>query len=139
MGQAAQPGRLLGGGGLAFPPRGPVAGLGRGGGSDRVAGQGFPLRAGELGGGLADLGGQLGIRARAPGPASAAVPGAGQVEQPGGQGGGLRGALPAGGAPGLAEPGPGDRAGQDLQDGVLAVAQAGGGAGQCSRSLKMRM
>ena len=131
MGQAAQPRRLLRGGGPACPAPGPGAGLGRGGGGDGVADEGFPLRPGELGGGVADLGGQLGIGA-AGGPAAGCRPwpGAGQVEQPGGEPGGLPGALPAGGAAGAAEPGPGDRAGQDLQDGVLAVAQAGRGAGQ---------
>ena len=130
MGQAAQPGRLLRGGGPPLPAACAVAGLGRGGGGDRVADQGFPLRPGELGGGLADLGGQLGIGA-AGGPAAAgAVPGAGQVQQPGGQPGGLPGPLLAGGAAGLAEPGSGDRPGQDLQDGVLAVGQAGRGPGQ---------
>ena len=130
VGQAAQPGRLLRGGGPPLPAAGAVAGLGRGGGGDRVADQGFPLRPGELGGGLADLGGQLGIGA-AGGPAAAgAVPGAGQVQQPGGDPGGLPGPLLAGGAAGLAEPGSGDRPGQDLQDGVLAVGQAGRGPGQ---------
>ena len=39
-------------------------------------------------------------------------------------------ALLAGGAAGLAEPGSGDRPGQDLQDGVLAVGEAGRGPGQ---------
>ena len=130
VGQAAQPGRLLRGGGPPLPAAGAVAGLGRGGGGDRVADQGFPLRPGELGGGLADLGGQVGIGA-AGGPAAAgAVPGAGQVQQPGGHPGGLPGPLLAGGAAGLAEPGSGDRPGQDLQDGVLAVGEAGRGPGQ---------
>ena len=71
VGQAAQPGRLLlRGGGPPLPAAGAVAGLGGGGGGDRVADQGFPLRPGELGGGLADLGGQVGIGA-AGGPAAA--------------------------------------------------------------------
>ena len=46
------------------------------------------------------------------------------------QPGGLPGALGAGGAAGAAQPGSGDRPGEDLDDGVLAVAQPGGGAGQ---------
>ena len=56
--------------------------------------------------------------------------GAGQVQQPDRQPGGLPGALGAGGAAGAAQPGSGDRPGEDLDDGVLAVAQPGGGAGQ---------
>ena len=87
VGQAAQPGLLLRGGGPPFPAAGPVAGLGRGGGGDRVADQGFPLRPGELGGGLADLGGQVGVGAAAGPAAAGAVPGAGQVQQPGGRAG----------------------------------------------------
>ena len=131
VGQAAQPRGVLRGGGAGLPPPGP-GGDGRGGGGDGVADEGFPLRAGELAGGLADLGGQLGIGAgRGPAaPASGVAAGAGQVQQAGGEPGGLPGALLAGGAAGLAEPGSGDRAGEHLDDGVLAVGQAGGGAGQ---------
>ena len=130
MGQAAEPGRLLRGGGPPFPAACAVARLRRGGGGDGVADQGFPLRPGELGGGLADLGGQLGIGAAGGPGAAGSVPGAGQVQQPGGHPGRLPGALLAGGAAGLAEPGSGDRPGEDLQDGVLAVGEAGRGPGQ---------
>ena len=56
--------------------------------------------------------------------------GGGQVQQPGGQPGGLPAAQPPGGPAGAAQPGPGDRAGQHLQHGVLAVAERGGGPGQ---------
>ena len=130
VGQAAQPGRLLRGGGPPLPAACAVAGLDRGGGSDRVADKGFPLRPGELGGGLADLGGQVGVGAAGGPGAAGSVPGAGQVQQPGGDPGGLPGTLLAGGAAGLAEPGAGDRPGEDLQDGVLAVGEAGRGPGQ---------
>ena len=86
--------------------------------------------AGELVRRGADLGGQLGVLARpGPGPAPGRA-GGGRVEQPGGEAGGLPAALPAGGAAGAAQPGPGDRAGQDLDDGVLAVAEPGRRAGQ---------
>ena len=131
VGQAAQPGRLLRGGGPPLPAAGPVAGLGGGGGGDRVADQGFPLRPGELGGGLADLGGQLGIGA-AGGPAAAAAvaPGLARSSSREVIRADCPDALLAGGAAGLAEPGSGDRPGQDLQDGVLAVGEAGRGPGQ---------
>ena len=66
--------------------------------------------------------------------AGAGAAGAGQVQEPGDEpGGGLPGALLAGSAARLAEPGPGDRPGQHLDDRVLAVAERGGCTGQGSQ------
>ena len=46
------------------------------------------------------------------------------------QGGGRAGAQPPGGAAGSAQPGAGDRAGEDLDDGVLPGGQAAAGGGE---------
>ena len=127
VGQAAQPRPCLRGGGRPVPAAGPVAGLDGGGGGDGVADQGFPLRArrawrwprGSRRPARGRRGPRPGVRLP-PWP-----PGLARSEQPGGEPGGLPGALPAGGAAGLAEPGSGDRPGQDLHDGVLAAGQAG--------------
>ena len=130
VGQAAQPGLLLRGGGPPFPAAGPVAGLRPGRWWRPRSGSGFPTAARRAW--RWSRGSRRPGRGRgSAGPAAAgAAPGAGQVQQPGGEPGGLPGPLLAGGAAGLAEPGSGDRPGQDLQDGVLPAGQAGRGPGQ---------
>ena len=59
------------------------------------------------------------------------------VQQPGGQPGGAAGAQLPGGAAGAAQPGAGDRPGEYLDDGVLAVGEAAAGGGEGTQRVRV--
>ena len=111
-----------------------------GGGGGGVADLGVPLRARRLDDRGPHLSGQPWVRGgRAPPRRSRASGGQHVQEQPDALAdrqahmrvpGGMTAAQPPGGAAGLAEPGAGDRAGEDLDDGVLPGGQAAAGGGE---------
>ena len=102
-----------------------------GGGGGGVADLGVPLRARRSWRRGPHLGGELRVGAgRAPRRAGAGRPGVRASSSREASRAGLTGAQLPGGAAGAAQPGAGDRAGEDLHDGVLPGGEAAAGGGE---------